>query len=306
MSPKHIISSAEIANREFLNRLFTRAGELEKKAELTLTGKLAATVFYEPSTRTRLSFETAMQRMGGMIVTTENAGQFSSAIKGETIADSTRIISAYADCIIMRHPQIGAAAQAAEVATVPVINAGDGAGEHPTQALLDMYTIEKELGRRGDFHIALIGDLKFSRTVHSLLYLLVLYPGVKVSLVMPEKLALPASCLTFLKKHQVPVEVYTDLTSVLKTADIFYLTRVQKERFDSTEEYEALKDVYILTDAEVSQMKKEARIMHPLPRINEIATSVDENPRAAYFRQAANGLYVRMALLEYVMLSDEV
>lgn len=289
-----------------MEELFAAAALLEKQDAAgsippRLAGKILATVFYEPSTRTRFSFEAGMLKLGGQVITTESAAHFSSAVKGETLEDSIKVTGAFADVIVLRHPEQGAADRAAKVSAVPVINGGDGIGEHPTQALYDLYTIQKETGRIDGLHVAFVGDMKNGRTVKSLLTLLNSYKGLKISLISPAALALPAERTAELQENGVNFEESTDLGSVLKEADVFYVTRVQKERFDSTEEYEKLKDSYIIDADTIKSMKEKAIIMHPLPRVNEISPEVDSDPRAAYFRQAKNGLYVRMALLAKVL-----
>lgn len=262
-----------------------------------LRGKVLAALFYEPSTRTRLSFESAMQRLGGAVISAEGV-QFSSLYKGETIEDTIRMASAYADIIAMRHPQQGSADQAAAVATVPFINAGDGPGQHPTQALLDLYTIKKERGTLDGIHITMVGDLRYGRTVHSLSYVLGLYKNVKFTLVSPKELTMPEKVTSFFTEKQIAFTETDDIRAGLK-ADIIYMTRVQQERFSDKSEYERLKLKYILT-ADVMKGSK-ATVMHPLPRVGEIATDVDALPNAGYFRQAANGVPVRMALLAMLL-----
>jgi aspartate carbamoyltransferase catalytic subunit len=302
----HVLSTKQFLDHAKLEELFAAADLLEKQDAAgsippVLAGKILATVFYEPSTRTRFSFEAGMLKLGGQVITTESAAHFSSAVKGETIEDSTKVISGFADVIVMRHPEQGAAERAAKVSAVPVINGGDGIGEHPSQALYDLYTIKKELGRVDGLHVAFVGDMKNGRTVKSLLTLLNSYQDVRISLISPEALALPPERIEELKQKNVNFEVSTSLESALKDADVFYVTRVQKERFASVEEYEKLKDSYIIDAKTLASMKDRSIIMHPLPRVNEISTEVDSDPRAAYFRQAKNGLYVRMALLASVL-----
>lgn len=262
-----------------------------------LHGNILASLFYEPSTRTRLSFEAAMQRLGGQIITAEGI-QFSSMYKGESIEDTIMIAAQYADIICMRHPEEGSADRAATVSPVPFINAGDGPGQHPTQALLDLYTIKKECGRTEDLHIAMVGDLKFGRTVHSLSFLLGLYAGIRFTFVAPFQLPMPTKVTSFLQEKKIPYAETTDLEEAL-AADIVYMTRVQKERFEDAREYEKLKDAYVLTAKHVRG--KPVRVMHPLPRVGEIATDVDLLPNAAYFRQVRNGVPVRMALLALLL-----
>ena len=302
----HVLSTKQFLDHIKLDELFAAADLLEKqdaagKVPPDLAGKILATVFYEPSTRTRFSFEAGMLKLGGQVITTESAAQFSSAVKGETLEDSIKVISGFADTIVLRHPEQGAAERAARVSSVPVINGGDGIGEHPSQALYDLYTIKKELGRVDGLHVAFVGDMKNGRTVKSLLTLLNSYKDVKVSLISPEALALPAARIEELKQQNVDFRISTDLNSILQDADVFYVTRVQKERFADTAEYEKLKDAYIIDTKTLAGMKDRSIIMHPLPRVNEIAPEVDADPRAAYFRQAKNGLYVRMALLASVL-----
>lgn len=302
MKLNHVISTDQFLDTEVLNEIFDLAGKMEKEGgKDSLAGKILATVFYEPSTRTRLSFEAAMQRLGGGIISTENAATFSSAVKGESLEDSIKVIAGYADAIVLRHPEKGSAKRAAEVSPVPLINAGDGAGEHPTQALLDLYTIKKELEKIDGLTVALVGDLLNGRTVHSLIRLLALYPGVKVHLVSPGELAIPPDYKKYLEEKGVPFTEQTDLTKVISEVDVIYMTRIQKERFSSPEAYERLKGEYVLDASMVGQMQAHARIMHPLPRVDEISPQVDSDPRAAYFRQAQNGLYVRMALLQMIL-----
>lgn len=306
MKLSHALSANQFLDSKLLNELLKSAHELEAHdgagtLPKHLDGKIVATLFYEPSTRTRFSFEAAALKLGGQVISCESAGMFSSAAKGETLADTARTVSAYADAIVIRHPDKGSAQEVAAYATVPVINAGDGAGEHPTQALLDMYTIQKELGRLENFTVTLVGDLLNGRTVHSLLPLFASLPGVSINLVSPKELALPAENLALLKDKKITVQELTSLDSVLATSDIFYITRVQKERFKNEADYLAVRDAFIIDLPTVQKMKKSAVIMHPLPRITEITPEVDQDPRAAYFRQVKNGLYMRMALLKYLV-----
>jgi len=273
----------------------------QRTLKLSLNGRILATIFYEPSTRTRLSFEAAMQKLGGGILTAENARDNSSAAKGESIEDAIRIVGGYADVIVMRHYQEGAAKAGAAISPVPLVNAGDGAGEHPTQALIDIYTMKKELGTAEGRRVALVGDLLYGRTIHSLLQLLSLYPGVSVDLISPPNLRVPPKYIEFLKEHGVIFHESETLEDCVPHADVVYITRVQRERFESLEEYEAIKDSYFVDAAMADRMKPTAIIMHALPRLNEIAPEVDANPRAAYFRQAKNGMYIRMALLDHLL-----
>lgn len=300
---KHVVSTKQFEEKEILEELFAIADEMEKRDKTndlnrsSLRGKLLANVFYEPSTRTRFSFDAAMQKLGGRIIDTESAGHFSSVTKGETLADTIKIISGYADVIVLRHNVTGSAKIAAESSEVPVINAGDGIGEHPTQALLDIYTIKKELGKIDGISIAMIGDLKHGRTIHSLLHLIALYQSIKVYLISPDELKLPGEYKEYLKEKGIYFEEHPNLDNLWNKIDVFYVTRVQKERFQSLEDYERVKGSYVINRESLSKMKEAAVIMHPLPRVDEIAVEVDSDKRAAYFRQAKNGMYVRMALL---------
>ncbi len=260
-----------------------------------------ATVFYEPSTRTRFSFEAAMMRLGGNVITTEAAGQFSSALKGETLEDSVKVISGYADAIVIRHPEVGSAERAAKASSVPVINAGDGGGEHPTQALLDAFTINEEIGHIDGIKVAMVGDLLNGRTIHSLLFLLGQYNNLKFQLVAPDQLQLPEDYKNFLDKKGFKYDEIDTLEKLDADTDVMYVTRVQKERFSDSAEYQRLKHFFVVDRHVTSKLKDKAIIMHPLPRVGEIAVEVDDDPRAAYFRQAKNGLYVREALLAHIL-----
>jgi aspartate carbamoyltransferase catalytic subunit len=297
----HVLGAKQF-NRQSLEELFVSAAEMEQVVKQggskRYANKIMTTLFFEASTRTRLSFESAIHRLGGDAIGTENATQFSSTIKGETLEDTIRIISGYSDLIVMRHTEIGAAQRAAAVATVPVINAGDGAGEHPTQALLDLYSIKKELGQIDGLHIAMIGDLAYGRTVHSLCYMLANYKDVHIHFISPENTMIPPSVKHYLDDKGITYEESRDLLQVAKVANVLYQTRIQKERFPSIEEYNKASGHYIINQQIVDHMRKDAVILHPLPRLNEIDVEVDADPRAAYFRQAQNGLYIRMALIE--------
>jgi aspartate carbamoyltransferase catalytic subunit len=276
------------------------ATRLEKEKDNSMQGKILASLFYEPSTRTRFSFESAMIRLGGNVITTENAREFSSAAKGETLEDSIAVVNYYADVIVMRHYEMGASERASSVSNIPIINAGDGPGQHPTQALLDLYTIERELGSIEGTTIAMVGDLKNGRTVRSLSYLLGKYKNIKIIFVSPQDLSMSADILEYLTKHDVAYEQVENLESILGRVDVVYQTRIQKERFPDTESYERYKGKYVITLKQVDMMKSNAIIMHPLPRVDEIAPEVDSSPRAVYFKQAKYGLLIRMALLRYV------
>lgn len=265
-----------------------------------LKGKILANLFYEPSTRTSSSFLAAMERLGGSVIPISNV-QYSSVSKGESLPDTVRTLECYADVLVLRHPQQGSAAIAAEAASVPVINAGDGVGEHPTQALLDAFTILEERGQIEGLTVTMLGDLKFGRTVHSLSRLLRMYPGVKLNFIAPDLLKMPNDVKVELDAAGLPYFEATRLEPVLAETDVLYVTRVQKERFDDLAEYEALKDSYIISAETLKAAKANLVLMHPLPRVGEITTDVDDDPRAAYFRQMRYGLYVRMALLALVL-----
>lgn len=304
MKLKHIIEAQQFDKPWLERELFPLAEEMEKVAKEggsnILSGKRMITFFYEPSTRTRASFEMAIDLLGGKVVfSTENARQFSSVAKGETLEDTIRILNGYhPDVIVLRYDKEGGAKIAAQFSSVPIINAGDGTGEHPTQALLDIYTIQKELGKLDGISITMVGDLTRGRTVHSLSYLLSKFSGIKIYFVSPRTLKMKEDVKEYLKKQNVKFFEETDLRKVAPLVDIIYQTRIQKERGSSITEAER----FYTVDREIlNLMKKDAIIMHPLPRVNEIAPEVDNDPRAAYFRQAENGLYVRMALLKMIL-----
>lgn len=302
---KHILSSDQFTKKE-LEKILARTEVMEEqckknKVEKILQDKIVACVFFEPSTRTRLSFETAALKLGARIISAENAMENSSAFKGESIQDTTRMLCFYADIVVMRHPISGILARASEIATKPIINAGDGGNQHPTQGLLDVYTIKKEHGRLNNLSIAFGGDLLNSRTVRSLFPFLKFYAGNVFYFISPKELALPRDFIQELKKNKVKFKELNNLKEVLLLVDVLYLTRVQKERFASNAEYEKVKDLFIFKKEYLKNMKKNAIIMHALPKINEIEEEVDSNPRVAYFRQAQNGIYVRMAILCHVL-----
>lgn len=297
---RHLIEAQGIGKEE-IEVLFAEATRLESAREPVLAGRVMATLFYEPSTRTRLSFESAILRLGGEVISTENAAEFSSAAKGETLEDSIRVVGGYADVIVLRHPEEGASRRAAMVSDVPVVNAGDGAGQHPTQALLDLYTIERELGRVDGVKVALAGDLRHGRTIRSLAYLLGKYADVEIAFVSPPELRVGDDIKEYLDRHGVRYRETEDLAEAAAAADVLYQTRIQRERFADAGEYERLKDVYRVDPALVAAMRPEAIVMHPLPRVGEITAEVDASPQAAYFRQARYGLLVRMALLELLL-----
>jgi len=301
---KHLLESQQF-DEELLFHLFSQSELFRRNPNLKpLNGKIMATLFYEPSTRTRLSFETAMLKLGGQVISTENAKEFSSAVKGESIEDTARIISAYADCIVIRHYEDGAAAKTASVSKVLVINAGDGKGQHPTQALLDIYTIFREIGRIENFKIAMVGDLSAGRTVHSLSYLLGKFKDIEIIFVSPKNLRMKDEIKDYLTRHGVKFKEEEDLNKVLPQVDIVYMTRIQKERI-SAEDYESAKGKYVINLSNLNLLKPSARILHPLPHVEEIDLSLEieqADKRIAYFRQAENGLYARMALLRHLLM----
>lgn len=301
----HHILEAQQFDQKTIEGLFFLAGEMGKakgsKTLEALRGKILLTLFYEPSTRTRLSFESAMLRLGGQVLSTENAREFSSAAKGETIEDTARVVAGYADVCVIRHYEAGTVKRAAEAVGeggLHIVNAGDGPGQHPSQALLDLYTIKAELGQIDGLTIGLVGDLLYGRTVHSLSYLLAKFGVKKIYLVAHELVRMKKDILDYFQRHSVSFEEVDDLMQVAGELDVLYQTRIQKERFlDRPEEYDKVKGRYIITPQTLEVMKPDARIMHPLPRVNEIANEVDHDPRAAYFRQAHYGVDMRMALL---------
>src|SRR4030081_587706 len=299
----HVIESQQFS-RSSLEELFARTEEIKREPHrfmARLNGQVMAALFYEPSTRTRLSFEAAMLRLGGQTMGTDNAREFSSAAKGETLEDTIRIVSGYANVIVLRHSEEGAARRAAAVSSVPIINAGDGPGQHPTQALLDLYTIKDELSRIDGIRVAMVGDLANGRTVRSLTYLLSKFKDIKIWFVAPPAVAMRDDLKIHLDEHHISWVETEDLESVLPEVDVVYMTRIQKERFADPDAYNAVKGIYRLDARSLALMRKYSIVMHPLPRIDEIAPEVDEDPRAAYFRQARNGLPVRMALLDRLL-----
>jgi aspartate carbamoyltransferase catalytic subunit len=300
---RHVIESQQFS-RTLLEELFARSEEIKREPHRfmgRLAGQVMAALFYEPSTRTRLSFEAAMLRLGGTTMGTDNAREFSSAAKGETLEDTIRIVSGYADVIVVRHNEEGAARRAAAVSSVPIINAGDGPGQHPTQALLDLYTIRDELSRIDGVRVAMVGDLANGRTVRSLTYLLSKFKDIKLWFVAPPQVRMRDDLKTHLDEHHVPWVETEDLESVLPEVDVVYQTRIQKERFTDPEVYNAIKGIYRIDKSSLALMRKYAILMHPLPRVDEISPEVDDDPRAAYFRQARNGLHIRMALLDRLL-----
>ena len=302
--PIRHLTGPHALDRTLIEQLLARAAAFEQTGDIAagqLSGRLLATVFYEPSTRTRFSFEAAMHRLGGQVLSAENATRDSSAAKGESLEDAIRVMSGYVDAIVIRHPEVGAAERAAEVATVPVINAGDGPGHHPTQALLDLYTIKKELGRLDHLRVGLAGDLRNGRTVRSLALLLSRFPGNELMLISPAALRMGEDVIGPLALAQQGLREIADLAVAIPELDVLYQTRIQAERFASPEEYERHRGVYVVTPEVMRRLPEHAILMHPLPRLGEIDPLVDADPRAAYFRQARNGLWVRMAVLDWAM-----
>lgn len=299
------ILSVSQFDRERLAYIFSRAREMREMVQRVgttdlLKGNVLTCLFYEPSTRTSSSFISAMERLGGSVIPITQGVQFSSVSKGETLADTVRVLEQYSDVIVLRHPETGSAQLAADYADVPIINAGDGTGEHPTQALLDLFTIREELGTVDGLKIVMVGDLHYGRTVHSLTRLLLQY-NVSLRFVSPEILRLPLTILNDVIDAGVDVRETHDVADVIQNADVLYVTRVQKERFADLAQYEEVKNHYEITPELMKQAKKKMIILHPLPRVGEIHYSVDEDPRAAYFRQVRNGMYIRMALLAGVL-----
>ncbi len=302
----HVIESQQFT-LPLIHEVFQVADQMEKILErggtLDYQNKIMASLFYAPSTRTRFSFESAMYRLGGKVISTEQAHLFSSVIGGETLEDTIRVVSNFADVIVLRHTEIGAAKRASLVSKVPIINAGDGkGGQHPTQALLDLYTIYKELGYIDGLKVAFVGDLEQGRTVRSLAYLLGKFERVMLYFIAPDFLQIKEDIQDYLTRHNVWFTLETDLNKVISEVDVVYVTRIEKERFgDKIELYEETVRNYFIDKFVLQKLKQRAIIMHPLPRLNEISNDVDDDPRAVYFRQARNGLLVRMALLTMVL-----
>jgi aspartate carbamoyltransferase catalytic subunit len=307
MNRLHHVIEAQQFDRNLLAEIFGAAREMEQVVQHygsnLLNRRVMATLFYEPSTRTRLSFESAMKRLGGEVITTENAQEFSSAAKGETLEDTVRTVAGYADVIVLRHFESGASKRASEVSPVAVINAGDGPGQHPTQALLDIYTINREIGHLDGISVAMVGDLANGRTVRSLCYLLAKYEDVKLYFVAPTVVRMKDDIKEYLARHHVSFEEEENLHRVASEVDVIYQTRIQRERFgDRIGDYEQARGKYIIDRTVLERMRESAVVMHPLPRVDEIkAVEVDGDARAAYFRQAHNGLYIRMALLKMIL-----
>ena len=304
---RHLMSPLDLSVEE-TDKLLNLANDIEKNPEKyahACAGKKLATCFYEPSTRTRLSFEAAMLNLGGSVLGFSSADS-SSAAKGESVSDTIRVISSYADICAMRHPKEGAPLVASEKSTIPVINAGDGGHQHPTQTLTDLLTIHSLKGHLDNLTIGLCGDLKFGRTVHSLIHALIRYPNVKFVLISPEELRVPSYIREdVLAQNNVPFKEVVRLEEALPELDILYMTRVQKERFFNEEDYIRMKDFYILDKTKMELAPEDMLVLHPLPRVNEISTEVDDDPRAVYFKQAQYGVYVRMALI-LTLLGAEV
>lgn len=298
------ILSVKQFSREDLNYVFGVAHEMREMVARVgtfdlLKGKILASLFYEPSTRTSSSFTSAMERLGGSVIPI-NEVHYSSVSKGESLPDTVRTLECYVDVIVLRHPEVGASALAAKYARKPIINAGDGVGEHPTQALLDLFTIVEELGQVDGLSVTLLGDLKYGRTVHSLARLLSLF-DVRLHYVSPDILPMPAEIIAELEGKAIPQSEHTSLDPVISESDVLYVTRVQKERFEDLDTYESVQGAYIISPETLKTAKERMIVMHPLPRVGEISIEVDSDPRAAYFRQMEYGLYVRMALLAMVL-----
>lgn len=305
MKKRDLITPLDFSVEE-LDQLFDLADRIRLNPERfahSCDGRKMATCFYEPSTRTRLSHETAMLNLGGRTMGFPDAG-VSSATKGETVADTARVISCFADIMVIRHPKEGAAAVAAQYATIPVINAGDGGHQHPTQTLTDLSTIRSLKGRLSDFTIGLCGDLKFGRTVHSLINALVRYPNVHFVFISPPELKVPDYITDMLDEKGISYEECIRIEDAISRLDILYMTRIQKERFFNEEDYIRLANFYILNEEKLSLAKPDCYVLHPLPRVNEISVDVDSDPRAAYFRQVQYGVYVRMALILTLLCID--
>lgn len=295
MKDKSLISITDFSKEQYLKILDIAAGFEKEPNQKLLDNHVVASLFFEPSTRTRLSFETAANRLGARVIGFSDSGS-TSVKKGESLKDTIIMVSSYADIIVMRHPREGAARWASEVSSAPVINAGDGANQHPTQCLLDMYSILQTQGTLDNLHIAFVGDLKYGRTVHSLVQAMCNF-NATFHLVSPEELKLPSSVKMHIKSARLEYKQYTELSEVIPIADIIYMTRIQKERFSDPMEYEKVKNSYVLNRSMLHQSKPNLKILHPLPRVNEISEDVDTTSQAYYFKQAENGVYVRQALL---------
>ncbi len=295
MKNRSLVSIDDLTTEEILNILDLAADFEKNPTQPLLSGKVIATLFFEPSTRTRLSFESAISRLGGKIVGFSDSSS-SSVSKGETLHDTIRMVSNYSDLIVMRHPVEGSARFASEISSVPVINAGDGANQHPTQTLLDMYSIRKTQGTLDNLNIFMVGDLKYGRTVHSLMMAMSRW-NTTFNFISPDELKMPDEFKIYLDNLGLRYYEHSDFTEIISRADIIYMTRVQKERFSDPIEYEKVKNVYVLRNSMLKNTKPNMRILHPLPRVNEINTDVDTNPKAYYFDQALNGVFTRQAIL---------
>jgi aspartate carbamoyltransferase catalytic subunit len=295
MKDRSLVSIDDFSTEEILKILHLTAEFEKEPIQKLLEGKVIATLFFEPSTRTRLSFESAISRLGGKIVGFSDASS-TSVSKGETLNDTIRTVSNYCDLIVMRHPIEGSARFASEISSVPIINAGDGANQHPSQTLLDLYSIKKTQGRLEDLNIFLVGDLKYGRTVHSLM-MAMSHWNATFNFISPEELKMPEEYKIYLNNAGLKYYEHTDFTDIISKADIIYMTRVQRERFSDPIEYEKVKNVYVLRNSMLKNTKASMRILHPLPRVNEIHIDVDANPKAYYFEQALNGVYTRQAIL---------
>lgn len=300
---KSLVSINDFSKEEML-RILDLAADFEANPDQPLLrGKIIASLFFEPSTRTRLSFETAMNRLGARVIGFSDVNA-TSTTKGETLKDTIKMVSNYADLIVMRHPLEGAARYAAEQSPVPIVNAGDGANQHPSQTLLDMYSMRKTQGTLQDLKIAMVGDLKYGRTVHSLI-MAMSYFNPTFYFVAPDELRMPQEYKTFLDEKGIKYEEHHDMADILPLADILYMTRVQKERFSDLIEYERVKNTYVLHNSMLDVSKDNMRILHPLPRVGEISTDVDQNPKAYFFEQARNGMYTRMAIIAAILGAKE-
>lgn len=297
---KDLISITDFTKDEYLRIMELAANFESQPNQRLLEGKVVASLFFEPSTRTRLSFETAINRLGGRIIGFSDSNS-SSVTKGETLSDTIKMVSSYVDLIVIRHPLEGAARYAAEISPVPVINAGDGANQHPTQTLLDMYSIIKTQGKLDDLNLFLIGDLKYGRTVHSLLMAMSHFENQVFNFIAPEELLIPDEYKQYLNKKGIKYFEHKEFTDIISEADIMYMTRVQKERFSDLIEYEKVKNAFVLRNEMLKNTKDNMKILHPLPRVNEIHTDVDSNPKAYYFQQAQNGLYAREAIIAHLL-----
>lgn len=299
MKNRSLISITDYTKEEYLN-ILDLAEKFEKNpVQKIADGKVIATLFFEPSTRTRLSFESAANKLGARIIGFSEASN-SSVSKGETLADTIKTVANYSDLIVMRHPIEGSARWASEVSHVPIINAGDGANQHPTQCLLDLFTIRQTQGKLDNLNIALVGDLKYGRTVHSLVEAMCKF-NATFHLVSPDELKLPRAVKAHIKEHNLEYHQYSDMMEVMDKVDILYMTRIQRERFQDQLEYERVKNIFVLTNSMLENSKPNLKILHPLPRVNEISTDVDSNPKAYYFEQALNGVYVRQALIATIL-----